>query len=318
MDPDIILTHGSLPMSRQIRYSVLFIVLCALVALPAIAQQTGAWVQPDMRQCDAALQYLADHQPAGDRFTFCAIADTQTSKPAVPKEITRRAVGEIELLDPAFVIASGDMIRGYTGDAELVNEEWDAHLQLTNALAMPWVPVPGNHDIWGWDSREIYQDRIGPTAFSFDYGNAHFIALDTEEPLHMAALSPAQIAWLEADLEAHGDAAHIFMFMHKPAWVPRYQSNFVGKILPLIKEYPVRAIFAGHEHLYRVDSIEGTDCKFFVIGGGGGNLLVGPKLGGFHHFMHVSVDGDEITYAVIKPGGIEAISVMPGMQLKAE
>ncbi|MFP3904844.1 MAG: metallophosphoesterase family protein, partial [Armatimonadota bacterium] len=135
------------------------------VALPGLAD-TGPWVQPDTRQADAALEYLADHQPAGDRFTFCAIADTQTSKPTVPKEITRRAVGEMELLDTNFVIASGDQIRGYTGDEALIHRMWDAHLELTNSLPMPWVPVPGNHDIWGWDSHEIYQDRIGPTAFS--------------------------------------------------------------------------------------------------------------------------------------------------------
>lgn len=304
-------------MNAQIRRIALTF-LIILLALPATAQQTGPWVQPDMRQCDAALEYLANHQPLSDRFTFCAVADTQTSKPAVPKEVTRREIGEMELLDPNFVIASGDMIRGYTGDEALVHKEWDAHLELTNALPMPFVPVAGNHDIWGWDSRQIYRDRIGPTAFSFDYGNAHFIALDTEEPLHMATLSPAQISWLEEDLQslqAHGGATHIFMFMHKPIWVPRYQSNFMEKILPLVKKYPVRAIFAGHEHLYRVDSIEGVECKFFVIGGGGGNLLVGPGLGGFHHFVHVSVDGDRITYAVVKPGNIEPISVMQGMQL---
>ena len=299
---------------KLLRYSPLFIILF-LVALPGLAD-TGPWVQPDMRQADAALEYLAEHQPPAERFTFCAIADTQTLKPAVPKEITRRIVGEMELLDPNFVIASGDQIRGYTGDEALIDQMWDAHLELTNALPMPWVPVPGNHDIWDPASRQIYQERIGPTTFSFDYGNAHFIALDTEEPEHMATLSPDQISWLEEDRRTHGDAEHIFMFMHKPIWVPRYQSNFNEKILPLVKTYPVRAIFAGHEHLYRVDSIKGVNCKFFVIGGGGGDLLMVPGLGGFHHFLHVSVDGDQITYAVIKPGNIEPISVMEGMQLK--
>lgn len=284
--------------------------------LAAFGQATRPWVQEGARQCDAALDYLQAHQPAGDRFTFCAVADTQTSKPAVPKEVTIREVGEMGLLDPDFVISSGDMIRGYTGDETLVRKMWAAHLELTNALPMPFVPGPGNHDIWGWNSREIYKDLIGPTAFSFDYGNAHFIALDTEEPQHMAALSEPQLRWLEEDLQKHGDATHIFMFMHKPIWVPRYESNFMERILPLVKKYPVRAIFAGHEHLYRVDSIKGIDCKFFVIGGGGGSLLVGPKLGGFHHFLHVSIKGEQVSYAVIKPGNIEPISVMPGMQLE--
>ena len=37
-----------------------------------------------------------------------------------------------------------------------------------------------------------------------------------------------------------------------------------------------------------------------------------PEEGGFYHFLHVSVKGDQVRFAVVKTGGIESEDVVTG------
>ena len=71
----------------------------------------------------------------------------------------------------------------------------------------------GNHDV---QNRMLYQGWYGPTYYSFAYGPAYFIFLDTE--IETCAIDAPQRSMLERALQAalQDDAArHIFIFMHK-------------------------------------------------------------------------------------------------------
>ncbi len=256
--------------------------------------------------CEEALARIEQDGFSGDRFTFCILGDTRV--PGLAK-IFPQNIKEMNLLDPSFIIDVGDLIPGYTGDAILIQRQWDDFLKVTAASRVPLVPVVGNHDVWDWQSRAIYRQRIGPLAFSFSYGNAHFICLDTEEPGHTSNIGPAQLRWLKEDLAAHGDATHIFVFIHQPVW--SYPGNWIAKVHPLLKQYPVKAVFAGHEHIYRKDVVDDIPC--FVTGGGGAELGDRPpEAGGFYHFLHVSVKANQVRVAVVKTGNIESDDVVTG------
>lgn len=76
----------------------------------------------------------------------------------------------------AFGISLGDLV----GDDLSLHP---SYRQITGKIGLPWYNVIGNHDM-NFDvqadslSDETYELNFGPTNFSFNYGNAHFIILD--------------------------------------------------------------------------------------------------------------------------------------------
>ncbi len=285
-----------------------FRVILAAGAALGLAVATGAFGPVGAEavtatMCDEALAEIESDGFIGDRFTFCVIGDTRVPGLA---EIFPQNLREMNLLDPAFIIDVGDLIPGYTGNVSAINRQWDDFARVCAASQVPLVPVVGNHDVRDWQSRAIYRQRIGPLAFSFSYGNAHFICLDTEEPGHTNNIGPAQLRWLKGDLEAARSAAHIFVFMHKPIWA--YDANWLRDVHSLLMKYPVKAVFAGHEHVYRKDVVDDIPC--FVTGGGGAEI--GSGKGGFYHFMHVSVKGERVNFAVVKTGGVASEEIVTG------
>src|SRR5262245_37442519 len=57
-----------------------------------------------------------------------------------------QAVEQINLLQPEFVLTVGDLIEGYTEDADRLGGEWKEFQSFACKLQMPMFYVPGNHD----------------------------------------------------------------------------------------------------------------------------------------------------------------------------
>ena len=276
----------------------LFFTLAMLVTLTGVA-----WVPAHAQAVNEALAVLEQEQFAGDRFSFCVLGDNQV--PSGLSEIFVQGIKEMNLLDSSFIIEVGDLIPGVAGDTAGIHREWDTFLGATSASRVPFIPVVGNHDVeGGWDYLHIYKQRIGPLAFSFDYGNSHFLCLSTEEFGQRGNIGPAQLRWLKEDIAAHQKATNIFVFMHQPIWVEAYRTDWLADVHPLLKTYPVKAVFAADQHLYRKDMVDDIPC--FITGG------AGAEGSGFYHFLHVSVKGDEVKIAVVKIGNIQSGDVVTG------
>ena len=123
------------------------------------------------------------------------------------------------------------------------------------------VPVAGNHDglgKWHWfnnmfnlDTSESVQTLNGVN-YSFDYGNAHFSVLNTNDGL---SVSNAQLSWLKNDL-ASTDKDWKFVFMHKSPYTlgkdgkwpdALYLQQSLSKVLD---EGSADIVFSGHDHMY--------------------------------------------------------------------
>ena len=115
----------------------------------------------------------------------------------------------INLIDPDFVVFTGDSVQaqagwnvypmagadgggcdtGDMGSEYLFEMTWWYDELL--ALDVPVFCVPGNHDsyCWDWhddeagpvhnDGQEIWQDLFGPVYYSFDYGDNHFLGINS-------------------------------------------------------------------------------------------------------------------------------------------
>lgn len=144
-------------------------------------------------------------------------------------------------------------------------------------------PTPGNHE---WANRASgYDPYWGPALsaphhYSFEVGGWHLISLNSEEATGPGS---AQLAWLQADLEAHAGSCTI-AYWHQPRYAAtsRVTSTITigneGSVDPLWSALAGRAsvVLAGHVHNYqRMHPIDGI--TEFIVGTGGE--------GGEHHTL---------------------------------
>ncbi len=242
--------------------------------------------------------------------TFTVFGDNRGDRPPEQPPVFSRILSEMNYLRPAFGFNTGDMILGYTDDSALIEREWEVYDSVTRIFKSPIYHVPGNHDIWDSVSYRIYRRRFGPTYYAFDTLGSLFIVLNSDEPGYRETISPEQFKWLKKLLKhAKGRYRHIFLFIHRPLfWETKTASWWREKVHPMLKEAGVEIVFAGHWHVYEYGMMDGI--KYVVSGGAGAHIGKYPEAGYFYHYLLVIVDGDSVSWAVIKPGNVEPESVI--------
>jgi hypothetical protein len=90
-------------------------------------------------------------------------------------------MGQLNLLQPEFVINVGDLIEGYTDDREALDAEWNELDSMLSTLQMPFFRVIGNHDISSPITQQVWRERHGATYYHFVYNDVLFLALDSED-----------------------------------------------------------------------------------------------------------------------------------------
>jgi predicted phosphodiesterase len=247
-------------------------------------------------------------------FKFVVWGDSQFQNP----DTFERIVEETALLKPALVIHVGDMIHGYTYNPDTARREWKRFKKQIAPLSAPFYPTPGNHDVTTTAIEPVYAEVWGGDHYyySFDYANSHFIVLDTFLNMDEEAdkIPQRELEWLQNDLEKHKDAENIFISFHSPLYLnEKYDWQPIHNLLV---QYPVRAIFTGHYHIY--DYRVKDTISYFCINSSGYMNYYNHLIGQSYHFVVVSVDGSEITYAVVTDGRIyPADAVPPGESSKA-
>ncbi|HEX6810278.1 MAG TPA: metallophosphoesterase [Planctomycetota bacterium] len=162
----------------------------------------------------------------------------------------------------------------------------------TALRSTPHYPVLGNHDVQTSNGQPYLDAFHLPTAnsgterwYSFDFGDCHFIGLDTNQ-----STSPTQKAWLRNDLIAARarSTAWIFVTLHHAAyasgtWHNPSQSVY-QHLCPIFEEFEVDAVFQAHDHIYERTTVRRDfypskrGVVYFVVGTGGGTLYgVNPK-----------------------------------------
>lgn len=241
-----------------------------------------------------------------DRFTFVVAGDNRAAARGMPMPPTATQIfSEMRLLRPAFCLWTGDSIYGSDDTPGEAEREYAAFLRDAAAAATPIFNAPGNHEIFKRPELEqVYTHAMGLLYGSFDYGHSHFIALDTEEVGMPPGIGPAQQAWLQADLDAHRDATHIFVFSHHPLFPKDEKDGFADAanrdaIHQLFVAHHVAYVFSGHEHLYYASVHDGV--HYVVTGGGGAPSDAAPEDGGFQNYVLVQVNGSNISPVVLQP-----------------
>jgi acid phosphatase type 7 len=87
--------------------------------------------------------------------------------------------------------------------------------------------------------------------YSFDYGDAHFLCLDSN--LYVNPNNKSLQDWIAQDLDKT-DAAWKFVVFHHPAFnvgAEHYTQQHMRVLSPIFEKYGVTIVFHGHEHNYQ-------------------------------------------------------------------
>ncbi len=217
----------------------------------------------------------------GGTFTFAVTGESQGASTAAVAIATGMAARR-----PAFVLHTGDLTRGGT-TAEHDTDVFAVYRDLMSFA--PIYPAAGDGDLKvdppAAYLQAFYLPQNGPAGlaervYSFDWGAAHFVALDTSAPF--GAGSP-QHAWLAADLAASRQPWK-FVTLHEPP----YSSGAQGSDLevrhalgPLFEQGGVDVVFAGHDRDYErtvplwqeQPAAPDQPGVTYIVTGGGGALL---------------------------------------------
>ncbi len=134
------------------------ILLLVAVVVPVLAAAVYSRQQPAAGTADAAERpselkiATAEKNPwtdlklnnDPDQFQFAVVSDRTGGHRA---KVFSRAVHQINLLQPEFVMSVGDLIEGYTQKQDVIDAEWDEFDGYVKKFQMPFFYVPGNHDL---------------------------------------------------------------------------------------------------------------------------------------------------------------------------
>lgn len=187
--------------------------------------------------------------PADDRFSFFVTGDV--GDPDGRHDLTAASILRADPR-PELGLICGDVV--YEDGR---SEDYDSHLMLPwrNVLCrIPVWPALGNHD-WHEDPQQNFRREWylpnNEHYYSFDWGNAHFVALDTRDGDIYDRDN--QVRWLEEDLAAHRGAAWTFVYFHHPGLTCTYKGDtpaVVQYLLPVFDRFRVDVVFTGHAHTY--------------------------------------------------------------------
>jgi hypothetical protein len=157
----------------------------------------------------------------------------------------------------------------------------------------------------------MYEDRLGPTYYSFDHKGYHFIVLDSIQPTAdrswEAAIDAPQLAWLKKDLAGVAPEVPVIVAIHVPlvtgalSYGPpqtgHLSQQFVTnayEVLPLFAGHNVLAVLQGHWHINEVVTFRGV--PYVTCGAVSGNWWHGTRWGTPEGFTVVSLRDGKINW----------------------
>ncbi len=254
------------------------------------------------------------------RFSFLVYGDTRGRRDGAAIQYEHSLIVDsmlrtITRLKPTlfpvqFVLQSGDAVVNGTDPKQWNVSFVDLINRLTTEGDVSYFLAPGNHDVTAAGSITSTNRHRGLTnylaavsnlipangslrrldgypSYAFGFGNAFFLALDSN-----LAWDRTQLEWAENQLKSidRNRYRHLFGFFHHPPFssgphgganVENAARGLRERYMPLFRKYHFRGLFAGHEHLFEhwveryTDSLGQRRRMDLLVTGGGGAPLYG-------------------------------------------
>lgn len=221
------------------------------------------------------------HKTGSDNYTVYILGDmhlANRTKDLVQFREYARDLNETIAATPGkeYVLTLGDMTwDAYWYDNNFQFKDYLAEMNR-NFSGIPFFHTMGNHDndylkIGDFEKEWAYRVDLGPTFYSFNLGQVHYIVLDDIDYnqtgagkdlryLYSLDIVSDQLAWLAKDLSHVGKDTPIVLSMHAPLFMPTgpttWRNNLAGAdageantddLIAALRGYTVH-VFTGHTH----------------------------------------------------------------------
>jgi uncharacterized protein (TIGR03437 family) len=254
--------------------------------------------------------------PTTGNFSFLVVGDTGNDS-ADQMAILQRLLGEP---DVSKVIHVGDIAYDSGSFPQFEQNYFQIYAPMMSRT--PFFTAPGNHEYMTNFAAPYLAVHAAPASsvpaadlgryYSFDQGDAHFTALDSN--LLGTAAGSRMLAWLDADLAATQKFWKIVFLHHPPYPTGAHLGDplcvLVQQLVnPIVEKHFVPLVLAGHEHGYERSyplvnnqvAAAGTVSTTYVISGGGGagTVAVGtlPQTAlalSVHNYLRVDVTAKQL------------------------
>jgi 3',5'-cyclic-AMP phosphodiesterase len=239
---------------------------------------------------------------------------------------------QIHTLHADFAIHGGDHVFDVLGaDRQRANRLYNLYGNTEQEIGLRIHHTIGNHDVFGVYAKadagpaelgylkRMWEDRFGPTYYSFDHKGYHFLVLDSiqivpgrlvdhPEPASWEArIDTNQLAWIAKDLGGIAAQTPVIVIVHVPlvTGAGSYAPPRTGKenqvsvmnayeVLPLFAGHNVLAVFQGHTHINEVVTFQ--NIPYATRGAVCGNWWHGSRWGTPEGFTVVNLKEGKIDW----------------------
>lgn len=277
-----------------------------------------------------------DSKRVDSSFSFVFMTDIhlQPEKDAVTG--FKKAVDNINVLKPDFVISGGDLIMDALGQKYTrADSLYNLYQETASLLEMPLYNTMGNHEIFGiYKSSDaqisdpeygekMFEQRIGKSYYSFDHKGWKFFVINsieiTDNKGYTGLVDSIQFEWIKKELELTDPSTPIVISTHMP-FITAFTQKYYGSTIPngeslvvanskevidLFSDHNLKLVLQGHLHTMEDIYIDGIH---FITGGAvSGAWWTGPNQGYEEGFILVKSEGSQFTWEYVDYGWTPAI-----------
>ena len=217
-------------------------------------------------------------------FTFIQITDAHIGR----DDLLRQFADHLNHLPVpfAFVVNTGDLVSGVdVVMPDKAQAQYDRYLRAAATFKQPLFNVPGNHEHVSFNvadadktnplyGKALYRRVFGPTYYSWDWADLHFVALDGTTLPYQEKLGKEQLAWLAADLSLQPDGKPLVLFCHQS--IPDLRDS--KELAEILRGRNVLGAFCGH--LHRTFTTQLAGFPVHLTGALSGAWWSGPSIDG--------------------------------------
>lgn len=250
------------------------------VSTPAGYRPVGEFYQ----HCDgngmASFRLAVAPETAVVNHAFVLLADYQWEPNDTMREIFQRIISDP--IGPQFMVHLGDLFYMMEGaPVHVARRYYETYRDLLPEFDIPIYNLIGNHDQVSGPrvspampefADGLYEELLGPTYYSFDWGEIHYVVLN---PFMMVGttqhsrVSDRQLRWLENDLACQPPNKPLILFSHR---APKQLEN-EEELLRVIGGREVLACFVGDWHRDAIFRCPGEPFSTIVTVGPLENML---------------------------------------------
>jgi predicted phosphodiesterase len=253
------------------------------------AEPTEPVVGPELPTASPTVSPTLTITPAGAGidFSFAVCGDSRDNP-----DIYQRVLDAVREDGSQFLVHTGDLVNRGT------NSQWEGFREQMAGFGLPFYPVPGNHDGLNGGLAGYVAHSGAPAAhYSFDREPVHFAMADS----HNGGMGASELAWLRDDLSRTKQPVKM-VFLHHPPFDPDGTDHIMAygsePFMDLMTAADVDYVFTGHIHAYAQEERDGV--VYTITGGAGAPLYENEHPQAFHHYLQVTVRGENVAIEVVE------------------